>query len=126
MNFFTPFSAYALYPCSTFVKRRSLVCGTILPPAQLALNKYEARGWTSIYSMTAERLLNHEGSDFKTNIRRIGDAVCWVHRQDSGMIFPMGEDVVWRLQYNVINAPTGIQQGAPMAETYYPFLQIID
>ena len=126
MNFFTPFSAYALYPCSTFVKKRSLVCGTILPPAQLALNKYEARGWTPIYLMTAEQLLNHEGSDFKTNTRRIGDAACWVHRQGSGMVLPMGEDVVWHLQYNVINAPIGLQQGAPMTETYYPFLHVVD
>ena len=69
MNFFTPFSAYALYPCSTFLKRRTLVCGPMLPPAQVALNKYEARGWTPILLMTAQQLLTCEGSDFKTNTR---------------------------------------------------------
>lgn len=126
MNFFTAFSVYALYPCSTFLKKRTLVCGTMLSPAQVTLNKYEARGWTPIFLMTAEQLLSREGSDFKTNTRRIGDAICWVHRRESDFFVPMVENVNWCLQYNIVNGPVGTEDAAVTIDSYYPFLQVVD
>ena len=103
-----------------------MVCGPMLPPAQVALNKYEARGWTPILSMTAQQLLTCEGSDFKTNTRRIGDAICWVHRRESEVFVPMGEDIMWRLQYNIVNAPVGAEQGGATVDSFYPFFQVIN
>ena len=126
MNFFTPFSAYALYPCSTFLKRRTLVFGVMLPATQLALNKYKARGWTHVYAMTAKQLLRHEASNFKTNSRWIGNAICWVYRQESDMFISMGEDVMWHLQYNIINTPIATEQEMATTDFYYPVLQVIN
>ena len=79
MNLISHEKAYSLYPRATFKERRSFAFqreGLSEETAQVAREKYIARGWNMIQSLTRDEIMG-PFSAFSAGGRYIGDSKCW-------------------------------------------------
>ena len=73
--------AYSLYPVSTFIDRKTVVCGPIDEKGSNALKKYKRRGWTVIHGIRTENF-QCAADELKMRTRWLGDARCWIINLD--------------------------------------------
>ena len=100
MNFVTNSSAYSLYPFSTFCRKTSLICGLNKAPTS-SIEKYQQHGWDPEFAYADHELMtNATPSECKKNIRRIGDANCWVHHDTTQKNTTYEESVEWCIRYS--------------------------
>ncbi|OJJ33750.1 hypothetical protein ASPWEDRAFT_542440 [Aspergillus wentii DTO 134E9] len=73
MNIITPDTAYCLYPKRTLLQRQMQIIARVnlTPSEQIAVQKYEARGWKRV--MWSDRQRDAE----LVNIRYVGDQFTW-------------------------------------------------
>lgn len=84
MNIISFEKAYCLYPRATLEGRRSLICDHEGPNVNVAVQKYERRGWQMVMSDDLDW-----SSDLKPNFhidygtfRWMGDSFCWTLNLD--------------------------------------------
>ncbi len=101
MNFITNSAAYSLYPFSTYCRKTSVICGIDETPTITTVEKYQKRGWSPEFAYTDDELMtNITPSECKKNVRRIGDANCWVHHDTTKKFAACGENIEWHIHYS--------------------------
>ena len=107
MNLITHEKAYSLYPRGTFKERRSLALyreDTNEEAAEIARDKYVARGWTLVEALTQDEMADPT-SAFSWGSRFVGDSKCWTIPILPKIDLPESyiEANSWNLQYNSVN-----------------------
>ncbi|KAK7018733.1 hypothetical protein VNI00_018293 [Paramarasmius palmivorus] len=77
MNVVTATRVISLYPNTSFVRNAALYLKFPTDRVASAVSKYEDRGWTSDYMISAEKAL-HADHELSTKTRWVGDRHCWM------------------------------------------------